>query len=65
MVTKPGKFIVEFQGTEAMSFPVRDKGQTLVEKEFMQYLLKTANKKLKKNKDSIKKFEKNFLKIIK
>ena len=65
MVTKPGKFMVEFQGTEAMSLPVKEKGKVLVDKTFMEHVVKTANQKLKKNAANRKKFERNFLKDIK
>lgn len=57
MVAKPGKFIIELQGTQRMSVPVKKGNSVLVERSFIDYLVKRANEKLRKNYSTLKKFE--------
>ena len=58
IVAKQGKFLVEMQGTESMSFPVKSENEIIVEKAFMKRILAKANKKLAKNYAKLKAFEK-------
>jgi len=65
IVAKRGKFIVEMQGTEGMSFPVKSENEILVEKAFLKKILAKSNSKLAKNYARLKRFEKACRKNLK
>jgi len=65
MVAKPGKFLIEMQGTQGMAFPVKKDGNVLIDKDYMKYVLARANEKLGKNYALLKKLEKAFRKGLK
>ncbi len=65
IVAKPGKFLVELQGSQGIAFPVKKGKKVLVEKEYMKYILKRANEKLEKNYALLKRLEKEFRKELK
>lgn len=60
MVAKPGKFLIELQGSQGIAFPVKKEKKVLIERKHMRYILKRANKKLAKNYELLKKLEKEF-----
>ncbi len=62
IVTKKGKFLTELLGTQMLSVPVKEKNKILIEKKFLKYLIKIANKKLIENYNLLKKFEEQCLK---
>lgn len=64
MVAKPGKFMIELIGTQAMALPIKNKEKTIVDKKTMKHLLQKANKKLEKNYTLLKKLEKSFRKEL-
>ncbi len=57
IVAKPGKFLIELQGTQVMSFPVKKEKEAVIDKEYMNYALGIANKKLERNYALLKKLE--------
>jgi tRNA wybutosine-synthesizing protein 3 len=57
MVAKKGKYLIELQGTQEMSFPVKEKNKILLTKKQLEYYLKIANKKFEKNEKARKRFE--------
>jgi len=65
IVAKPGKFLLELEGTQRMSLPVKSGKKILVEKDFLELLVKKANEKMKKNKKTIKRLEKEIIKAVK
>ncbi len=65
IVAKPGKFLVELQGSQGIAFPVKKRKKVLVEKEYMKYILERANEKLEKNYSLLKRLEKEFRKGLK
>jgi len=65
IVAKPGKFLVELQGSQGIAFPVKKGKKVLVEKEYMKYILERANEKLEKNYKLLKRLEKEFRKELK
>lgn len=65
IVAKPGKFLIEMQGTQGMSFPVKKGENVLVEKRFMKQVLEKANQKLAKNYAMLKRLEKVFREDLK
>jgi len=65
IVAKPGKFLVELQGSQGIAFPVKKEKKVLVEKEYMKYILERANEKLEKNYTLLKRLEKEFKKELK
>jgi len=64
MVAEPGKFIIECQGTQSLSLPVKQGKTQIIGKEALSELVKEANKKLEKNYVSLKKFEKELDDIL-
>lgn len=60
MVAKPGKFLIEMQGSQGISFPVKKGKKVLVEEDYMKYVLERANQKLEKNYSLLKRLEKVF-----
>lgn len=65
IVAKPGKFLIELQGTQTIAFPTKKDEKIITGKEVMKYMLKRANQKLEKNYTLLKKLEKNFRKELK
>jgi len=65
IVAKPGKFLVEMQGTQAIAFPVKRGKKALVGKEFLEYILDRANEKLGQNYEMLKRLEKVFRQELK
>lgn len=64
IVAKEGKFIVEFQGTQEMAFPVKENGKMLVEKGFMEKMLSVANQKIEKNYKMLERLERTIRKEL-
>ncbi len=60
MVAEQGKFIIECQGTQGMSLPVKKGKIQIVGKEAIEELVKEANKKLEKNYADLKQIEKEI-----
>ncbi len=58
---KPGKFVVEFQGNESMSLPIKKEDSLLVSEEYLSFILEKANKKLEKNYSLLEKTSKLLL----
>ncbi len=65
IVAKPGKFLVEMQGTQSIAFPVKAGKEVLVGKEFMRYNLERANTKLGQNYEMLKRLEAVFRQELK
>ncbi|HLD58810.1 MAG TPA: hypothetical protein VI977_04190 [archaeon] len=65
IVAKPGKFLFEIEGTQRISVPVKSSEKILVEKEFLEFLVRKANEKIKKNFVTIKRLEKELRKALK
>ncbi|MFH1752209.1 MAG: hypothetical protein ABH821_04710 [archaeon] len=65
IVLKEGKYLIELFGTSYLSVPVKKEDEILVEKEYLKYVVSLANKKLKKNFEALKKFERLLKKNIK
>ena len=65
IVAKPGKFLFEIEGTQRISVPVKSNGKILIEKKFLEFLVKNANAKMKKNSLAIKRLEKELKKVLK
>jgi len=64
MLAQEQKFMVELQGTNAMSLPVKNKGKTLLEKEYIEFIVKQANQKLGENYKRLELFEKTCRKEL-
>ncbi len=58
MFAEDGKWMIELMGTQQISVPVKRGKQVLIERKYLEYLLKRANEKLRKNYALLKKFEK-------
>ncbi|MBS3061218.1 MAG: hypothetical protein J4215_01385 [Candidatus Diapherotrites archaeon] len=58
MLAKPGKFILELQGTQGISAPIKYQDKLLVNRDYYEFLVRRANKKMKKNSQQLEKFEK-------
>ncbi len=58
IVAKEGKFLVELQGTQEMSVPVKHNDRVLVQDDYLQWLVEKANEKLEKNYKMLERFEK-------
>ncbi|MFH1224449.1 MAG: hypothetical protein V1676_01470 [Candidatus Diapherotrites archaeon] len=58
IVSKPGKFITELQGTDGMSLPLKKGKKILVGRGYVDYLVREANRKLARNYERLKRFEK-------
>lgn len=65
MVAKEGKFIIELQGTQELSFLVKENNEIKLNKKVLKEYLDLANKKLEKNEIARKKFENECMKILK
>ncbi len=64
MYADEGKWMIELVGSQNISVPVKKGKKVLVEKKHLEYLLKRANEKLKKNYALLKKFEKNCRSLL-
>ncbi len=60
MVAKSGKYIVEMVGTQEMNVPVKEGNRVIVDKAYLEKLVGNANRKLRRNYATLKKFEKCF-----
>ncbi len=58
IVAKPGKFIVELQGTQGLAVPVKSENEILVSDDYLKTLVDIANEKFDKNDTALKRFEK-------
>ncbi len=58
------KFLIEMQGTERMELIVKEDGKNLVSDEYLKKILETANPMLENNFLRLKKFEKEFKKVL-
>lgn len=56
MVVKEGKYIVELEGTQEMSVPVKRGSEKLVDDEYVGELVGIANRKMRKNLEVLKGF---------
>ena len=65
IVAKEGKFLVEFDGTQEMSLPVKKEEKILVQKDYLKETVEKANKKLEKNYEMIERLEKEMRKGLK
>jgi len=60
IVCKEGKFIIEFLGTETISTPIKKGEKILLPNEYIEFLVKEANRKFEKNYASLERLEKNL-----
>lgn len=65
IVAKPGKFLVELIGTEELSVLVKKNNRILAPEEFIKEIVLEANKKMKRNYERLKKFERIVRKKLK
>ena len=65
LVAKPGKFLVELQGTQEMSLPLKQNEKVLVQDAYLKWLVEKANSKMQKNEEMLKRFEKECRKALK
>lgn len=61
-VFKLERYILELNGTQNLSVPVAEKGKFLITRDYFLYLLKLADQKLQKNKETREKFGKLIVK---
>ncbi len=64
IVAKPGKFMIELQGTDVISFPVKIDNKLLVSREFLEKMVEFSNIKIENNFALLEKFEENALKEL-
>ena len=57
MFAEDGKWMIELIGSQHIAVPVKKGCKVLIEKKHLEYLLKRANEKLRKNYTLLKKFE--------
>lgn len=60
MALKEGRHTVEICSTESLDVPLVQDGGFLVDKEYIRYLVKLANKQFEKGKKRLKRLEKGF-----
>jgi len=65
IVAKPGKFLVELQGTQEMALPVKQGRKVLVEDSYLQWVIEKANSKLEMNYEMLERFERECRKGLK
>ena len=58
IVAKPGKFIVELQGTQGLAIPIKIGDELLISDEYLKTLVDIANDKYEKNDSALNRFEK-------
>lgn len=59
-IISASRFIVELMSTEKLEFPILDKGNILVDDNFLRIIVDESNKKLEKSWEKIKKLENFF-----
>lgn len=64
-VAKEGKFIIEMVGTHNITLPARQNKKTLINDEYLKFIIKKSNEKFLKNKKTLKKLETLIKKEIK
>ncbi len=64
LVAEDGKFLLEFQGTSVMSFPVKFQDKVLVNGVFLEFVLDRANKLLSDNYKRLSLLELEFRKSL-
>ncbi len=64
-VAKEGKYIIEMLGTHNITMPVRENQKTLINDEYLKYIIKKSNEKFNKNKKTLKELEKKIKKLLK
>ena len=57
IVISDNRVIVDLRSTEAISFPIHNCKNLLVDRDFLKFIVKEANKRLLRSWDKIKKFE--------
>ncbi len=62
--SKPGKYVVEFQGNESISLPIKKENNLLVQEDYLQFITEKANKKLEKNFQLLEKLSKTLKKEL-
>jgi tRNA wybutosine-synthesizing protein 3 len=65
IVAKEGKFLVELQGTQEMSVPLKHNEKILVQDDYLQWLVGKANSKLGKNYQMLERFERECRRSLK
>lgn len=65
IVAKEGKFLVELQGTQEMSVPLKHNEKLLVQDDYLQWLVAKANDKLAKNYKMLERFERECRRFLK
>ncbi|MBN2067276.1 MAG: hypothetical protein JW744_02310 [Candidatus Diapherotrites archaeon] len=65
IVAKEGKFLVEFQGTQGMSLPLKENGKILASDSYIKWAVEKANHKLGKNYEMLERLESEFRKALK
>lgn len=65
IVAKPGKFLVELQGTQEMSVPLKQGEKILVKDDYLRWLVEKANSKMRKNDEMLRRFEKECRQALK
>ena len=57
LMTMKNRIILELMSTEKMELPIMDNGEVLVDKEFLELLIRESNDKLERTREKIKRFE--------
>lgn len=63
MLAEDGKFMLEVIGSQSMNVPVKLNGKVLIEKDLFFIYLETANKKMEKNYEHLRRFLAEFKKL--
>ncbi len=63
-VVKEGRYIIEILGTHNITTPIKE-GNFIIDKKYLEYLVKKANQKFIKNQEILKKLTKQIKKEIK
>ena len=58
LVAKPGKFLVEMQGTQEISLPAKQGSRALVDGAYLKWVVRKANSKMAKNDAMLLRLEK-------
>ncbi len=65
IVAKRGKFLVELQGTQEMSVPVKQGEKILVDEDYLRWIVGKANSKMRKNEEMLRRFEGECRQVLK
>lgn len=65
IVAKEGKFLVELQGTQEMSVPLKQLDKIMVQDDYLRWLAEKANSKLQHNYRMLERFEKECRQALK